>query len=466
MDFLPRVYAFFGYTGKQVEEKEDLLNCNRFYDLAVNHAQFHGPDLGSFLHYLAILDQLEIDVEAAELHPEGVHLMTLHATKGLEYPVVIVTNMVQKRFPLERMQRRLLPLELYPDLKDMAKDEDALKAYERKHHLFEERRLAYVAFTRAREKLILTYASQYSQKKHLPSQFLEELEYTNNPDIIFSLDENLKYVEVESGILAGQIRSSFNFLGNDRNQMILPLSKPFSPSSLVLFIDCQKRYEYQYVYHMPEPKTLSWDALRLGSFVHVILEKGVQSHFSQLEQFLHLAYELQRQEDWQSVNLEEALPMIKIFFERHKDKYGIHSLTEQLLKVDLAGIPFIGFADRIDVRPEGVEIIDYKTGRLPVTPMHRNWQLGYYALAARKLGYKVHKLTLEMLRHEKPLEFIIDSNGNARAVHSQRMEFVIDDIEKSLIATAQRILKASKDGFQACPVEKNCAFCNEYVYKM
>jgi RecB family endonuclease NucS len=110
-----------------------------------------------------------------------------------------------------------------------------------------------------------------------------------------------------------------------------------------------------------------------------------------------------------------------------------------------------------------MKIIDYKTGRQPIPPKHRNWQLGYYALAASQMG-KVHKITLEMLRQDKPLEFVLDEAGNARAMHSTRMEFNIHDVEKEISETAKEIIESFKSGFKPCPIEKNCDFCNEYFY--
>jgi len=76
----------------------------------------------------------------------------------------------------------------------------------------------------------------------------------------------------------------------------------------------------------------------------------------------------------------------------------------------------------------------------------------------------VKKVTLDMLKQQKPLEFELDSEGNAKGVHSDRMEFNIFQIESELIQTAHNIISAYEDGFNPCSVEKNCEFCNEYVY--
>jgi hypothetical protein len=155
--------------------------------------------------------------------------------------------------------------------------------------------------------------------------------------------------------------------------------------------------------------------------------------------------------------------LIRIFYERNKGKYSEKSLTERELRTTIEGIDFLGYADRIDFHEDGIEIIDYKTGKWLPSPLNRNWQLGYYAIAATSLG-KVKKVTLEMLRHEKPIEFEIDERGNAFEINSGRMSFNINIIKNELIATAKRVLEAYDKGFKPCPIEKNCEFCNEWVY--
>ena len=103
-----------------------------------------------------------------------------------------------------------------------------------------------------------------------------------------------------------------------------------------------------HIYNMPERDTISWEALRLGSFVHLILEQGVKSSFASLKEFLDRAKEEISKEEWEGVDLEEALRLIKVFFERNKLKYSPKSLTEQELKLKIDKFDFKGFADRID----------------------------------------------------------------------------------------------------------------------
>jgi len=93
------------------------------------------------------------DMQAAE-HERYVHLMTLHAAKGLEFPIVFLVGMEEGVFP-------------------------GKQSVEEPGRLEEERRLCYVGMTRAMEKLVLSYAEirrQYGREEyHRPSRFLREV---------------------------------------------------------------------------------------------------------------------------------------------------------------------------------------------------------------------------------------------------------------------------------------------------
>ncbi len=480
---IQEVYLVSGITNgqKTIEEKEIMLNLSKFYEIARSHEELYDSNLSNFLYYLDVLQELDIEIKAAQLEESGVRLMTSHATKGLEFKTVIITNFVQGRFPIERyVSNSLIPTELLPEVKEEIKSlsvdekEQFVINYERHNQLQEERRLAYVSFTRSKERLFLTFAQEYSGKIFLPSQFLNEISFKTNPDVSFIQDLEQKYSEPEEKKSIPQFSTALNYenfsevlneLANNNKSEKEKEHRRFSPSALLTFADCQKEFEYRYVYNMPERKTFSWEAMRLGSFVHLILERGVKSSFKTIEQFLQLAKELSFDEEWESVVYNEAETLIRVFFERHKNNYNEKSKTEQYLSLKLAGIDFMGFADRIDFPDEGAQIIDYKTGKTSITGKGRNWQLGFYILAAQEKYGKVHKVILDMLKQDRPLEFQLDENGTAICTSSKFIDsFNVNSVKEELIATAKAIQEAYKSGFKPCPIEKNCDFCNEYVY--
>jgi len=113
--------------------------------------EYQDAGLEGFLEEVALVS----DLDSADLSGDAVTLMTLHAAKGLEFPVVFMTGMEESIFPHSRA--------LY--------DQSEME---------EERRLCYVGMTRARQELYMTYASSrllYGGVQHnLPSRFLSEVD--------------------------------------------------------------------------------------------------------------------------------------------------------------------------------------------------------------------------------------------------------------------------------------------------
>lgn len=141
----------YSEKGKERSEskRENLLELVNAVDEFARQSD-ESENILSFLTQAA----LEAGEWQAATHEEHVHLMTLHAAKGLEFPVVFMIGMEEGLFPSQ-----------------MSMDEPG--------RLEEERRLCYVGMTRAMAKLYLTYAElrrQYSREQyHRPSRFLSEL---------------------------------------------------------------------------------------------------------------------------------------------------------------------------------------------------------------------------------------------------------------------------------------------------
>ena len=143
-----------------------LANLRKLMRLAREYEQSEGPDLRGFIAFAATQDLVEAREGEAALESEGldaVRLMTIHRAKGLEFPVVCVADLgraaggARERLLLGRdgsVGLRLAPIgggELVSGL-----DWDRLAAIEQQEEAEEERRLFYVAMTRACERLILS----------------------------------------------------------------------------------------------------------------------------------------------------------------------------------------------------------------------------------------------------------------------------------------------------------------------
>ena len=89
--------------------KEELLLLQKFHSLAQEYANSEYPDISSFIYHLGIINKLNIQIESLEMEKSGIRIMTNHTTKGLEYESVIVSNLAQKRFPMEKRNNSLIP---------------------------------------------------------------------------------------------------------------------------------------------------------------------------------------------------------------------------------------------------------------------------------------------------------------------------------------------------------------------
>lgn len=187
-------------TSKNTDVTSARANLDAFIETAADFAETtEHPTLSSFLAYLDAAEREErgLPVGRVEVHPGAVQLLTIHASKGLEWDVVAVPGMSEKDFPAMEKQSGLwsknagaLPFALRGDRRDLPpldlsgvsdhaglgeKLAELSEAWV-EHQLAEERRLAYVAVTRARRLLLCSgYWWGSRQKPSGPSEFLTEL---------------------------------------------------------------------------------------------------------------------------------------------------------------------------------------------------------------------------------------------------------------------------------------------------
>ncbi|MDR1801148.1 MAG: helicase-exonuclease AddAB subunit AddA [Lachnospiraceae bacterium] len=148
---------------------------------------YHG--LFQFVRYIEAVEKLEVDNNWASIVDEGanaVRLMTIHKSKGLEFPVVIVAGL-SKKFNFQDINSSLLlrmqsgigmeAVDYVRRLKGKSLWQQLIANQERCDLIGEELRLLYVAFTRAKEKLIMTMC-----KKNIHKAYEKALLRQNLPD--------------------------------------------------------------------------------------------------------------------------------------------------------------------------------------------------------------------------------------------------------------------------------------------
>lgn len=152
-------YISYLYDRDPYGAEADEENLNELLSIAASYDQDELEDdkrsLAGFLEGIALYTDLDQDKNADEEENDKVSIMTMHSSKGLEFPVVFVAG---------------FEVDLFPH--SLAKKEE--------YGMEEERRLCYVAFTRAKERLFVTGARQRMLRGQFfmkePSEFLAEMD--------------------------------------------------------------------------------------------------------------------------------------------------------------------------------------------------------------------------------------------------------------------------------------------------
>ncbi len=147
-ELLEELYDVTGYM-RYLEEKDTpsrLMEKDNIDELLGIAGMFKRGELREFLSHVSMMQHLGEEFRSLG----GVRIMTVHQAKGLEFPVVFVVGLVEGVFPL-------------------------FKSVAEKESLEEERRLCYVAITRASETLYLTYPKKRFKYYQEPSRFLYEM---------------------------------------------------------------------------------------------------------------------------------------------------------------------------------------------------------------------------------------------------------------------------------------------------
>ena len=136
------------------EAEAKVRNIARFFEAVKAYGDVAEHDrVPAFVAHLELLRDAGDDPAVAEPDhdDDAVHVLTVHKAKGLEFPIVFLVGCAESKFPLQRRGEKVS----LPDA--LLREEPGVAS----GHLHEERRLFYVAMTRAMDELVLTSAADY-----------------------------------------------------------------------------------------------------------------------------------------------------------------------------------------------------------------------------------------------------------------------------------------------------------------
>ncbi|HEX6819695.1 MAG TPA: UvrD-helicase domain-containing protein, partial [Ktedonobacterales bacterium] len=191
-----------------------------------------GAAWAEFLEYVRVLSVLRQEVGGADdalaSADDGVWVLTVHASKGLEFPVVYLPMLSERRFPVQRQYVATPPPHGLLDDKGTP-DEEA--------HLAEEACLFYVALTRARDELVLSVAERYGRVKAKPSRFLKPIADRLGEEL-----SHARWLPVE------QRKSSLDRRTKQHEEGATIPPEPIGIAELETYQRCPRQYAYSYVY--------------------------------------------------------------------------------------------------------------------------------------------------------------------------------------------------------------------------
>lgn len=328
------------------------------------------------------------DAPAELVAEDAVHLMTVHAAKGLEFPVVFVVRFGYGSFPSSYREY----LVDFPE--ELRNRENLPEGEPKKLHEEEERRLFYVAMTRAEDQLVLCGKSG-SRSNPATSGYLRELVDKRRGPLAGAIE----FREVPEGTLVADMHASAAVQPRVLNWAAMPPRFAtdvlrLSPSAIETYSNCPLRYKLSLDWKLPEEPAA---AMQFGQAMHMALmgyfdavRKGKQvDSETVIASFLDEFAKAKIDEPYQRELYEKAgRRQLATFLTSDAAKpRGQVKVIEERVKLEVAGVQISGRIDRVDEDEDGLTIVDYKTGR-PKSQEYadKSLQLSVYALAMAKQG--------------------------------------------------------------------------------
>lgn len=376
-----------------IENQMALKNLNLFLDRVKKFEVGFRRDTGELPTVIDFVDYLLLLIEAGENPAQAeiedidtINLMTVHSSKGLEFSVVFMLNLVSDRFPT---RNRKDPIQIPEELiKETLPSGDP--------HVQEERRLFYVGMTRAKKYLFMLLAKSYGGKREKkPSGYLAE---TGLHIEEYKIETDKKQV----GLFGAQ--SEFRSPKVVKNTPHTPYSLSYSKVST--YKNCPLQYKYRYILNIPTPPS---HALSFGITIHDTLRDFEIKRRMGIEVSLEDLLKMYKK-NWQPLGYlnkehkqeryKEGATLLKNYLDKSKQDKKTPLALEKSFNLKIDGIKFFGRIDRIDsLEDGGVEIVDYKTGQTKSQKdVDRDDQVSFYAIAAQDaLRMRPEKLTYYFL---------------------------------------------------------------------
>ncbi len=440
-DLLDELVAALGVT--PLASDADRHYLERFVQFVREwEKKSEGKQLRDLLEYLAFFDEAGGDIGLEEeLADDAVQLMTVHGAKGLEFPHVFILRLSKNDFP---SGTRKAVFEFPPEL---MKEERPTGDFQ----IQEERRLFYVALTRAKQHLTLSTVVNRFKK---PSPFLDDFlmnpkvqksdTMQTSPRVVLPPMEEAAGPAPESAAAPGLFdRMQTETRAYSRVALWAKAFHPPRPEPLQLSasaIDAYERCPMKYMFrHLWSMRGGPHAAMTFGNVVHTTIKEFV----AELRKRGRVPFEevtaiFDREwssagfpDDYQEQEYRKAgRDQLAAFHETYSAAPAEVMYQEKAFELPLENEVIVtGRIDQINrIDRDSVEIVDYKTGKpREAKKANDDLQLSIYALAAREvLELEPKRLVLYNLMSNEAVATTRDAKSLAKA--KERIGAVADQI--------------------------------------
>lgn len=367
-DFV-RPFELYSYVLSKLEGRKKFVSrlglevedgLDEFMNLTLDFEREHIPGLQAFIGWI-VKDEVEIKRELEQSELDAVRIMTVHGSKGLQAPVVILPDTVRVK-NIRNEAGLLIDEVMYYPLGSFNYEQKckAIKEKEKKASLEEYRRLLYVALTRAEERLCIcgykksTKPSEESWYEICKRSFAKIAEKKGEDDFVYEVPQQLEAKSVEATEKPLQSCPDFVWVRTPAVEEG-PLAKPLAPSKM--------EEEDEVALLSPIDKD-GKNRYRRGKIIHKLLQflpeaKGGDKA-KLIEDYLSKnALEMSERE--QKRIQEEVIALLEDA--NFKGIFGENSRAEVPIMGEADGKIISGQIDRLVVEENRVLIVDFKTNR-------------------------------------------------------------------------------------------------------
>lgn len=461
--FFEKVINESGYlknllAGQNYNDKLNKLHTLFSEVKKINFAN-HNFSLPDYINHLEILKEhnLPIQIKTKTL-PENIRLMTAHRAKGLEFDYVFIIGAYNGHWGNKRnMSHIKLPIKTSFDASKIEKNED-------------ERRLFYMAITRAKKEAFITYSTtSFDGKEQVPSQFINEINPSLKEEIVAKPNSEIKKI-----VLVSTSNNEKPKINEKSFVIDLFLHRGFSPTSLNNYLDCPWNFFYNNLLRIPKAQA---NYLIYGNAKH----KALQLFFDEREKNKKITYKFIIEKFIEDLRnyplmpkdhealLKKGIESLTAYYNFYKDSLPQKTVNELNIKgvslnLGKHEIKLSGKLDRLELKPNSpaVTVVDYKTGaaksRNEILGNTKNAdgnyfrQLVFYKLLLDSLPNKKYNMMAGAIDFTEP----DDKNRFKREVFEISNEHT-KELKETIVKCTDEILNL-KFWNKFCG-EKDCEYC-------